>query len=74
MNGIGDLLEGRVNVDLTSVGSWLTRNRLRLHVLKSSYMIFGRLGLIHTLDLSFGGQAVTSLLWLSIWEFIFIQF
>jgi hypothetical protein len=61
MNGIGDLLEEseRVNADLTSLGSWLTRNRLRLHVLKSNYMIFGRLGLIHTLDLSFGGQAVT---------------
>jgi hypothetical protein len=59
MNGIGDLLEEGGNADLTSLGSWLTRNRLRLHVLKSNYMIFGRLGLIHTLDLSFGGQAVT---------------
>jgi hypothetical protein len=37
-----DLLEERVNVDLTSVGSWLTRNRLRLNVLESNYMIFGR--------------------------------
>jgi hypothetical protein len=51
MNGIGDLLEEGGNADLTSLGSWLTRNRLRLHVLKSNYMIFGRLGLIHTLDI-----------------------
>jgi hypothetical protein len=54
-----NLLEERVNADLTSVGSWLTKNRLRLNILKSNYMIFGRLGLIHTLELSFGGQAVT---------------
>jgi hypothetical protein len=53
------LLEERVNADLTIVGSWLTRNRLRLNVLKSNYMIIGRLGLIHTLDLSSGGLAVT---------------
>jgi hypothetical protein len=46
-------------IDLTSVGSWLTRNRLRLNVLKSNFMVVGRLGLIHTLHLSFGDQAVT---------------
>jgi hypothetical protein len=43
-------------IDLTSVGSWLTRNRLRL---KSNCMVFGRLGLINTFDLPFGDQAVT---------------